>query len=384
MKKKTLLLPWIALLLIASPLAAEITWIEDYDIYFDPLEDWILLDGGSPESFSMTNSSYQVFFQSLIKKSTGDQASRIQDIESRLGATESEWVTWVWQGAEAALGSFTFETPYGLQQAYALNVLKGENSLTLLAFTQQAYFESYADDMLSVLDSLAIDSASRRQIGPLSAYLLLEPTSTSFDEETLLLELGGQPVELSFTPGALDNQLVTIEREARIIQRYVNTPYLALAWSRYYRIIYRQGYQELSALAQVWQGAAQKGLIAPEDLPQAILSWLQTFEYSRRGGLSDLYPVTQSLLQQEGDCDSLALIYATLLDHLGYRNILMVSAEYAHAMVGIDLPGDGARFPFLGTDYLVAELTDDVQLGMIVQDMADPSFWLGIDLWGQP
>jgi hypothetical protein len=56
----------------------------------------------------------------------------------------------------------------------------------------------------------------------------------------------------------------------------------------------------------------------------------------------------------------LALIYATLLDHLGYRNILMVSAEYAHAMVGVDLPGEGARFPFLGTDYLVAEFTDDV------------------------
>jgi hypothetical protein len=384
MKSKTFLFPFLTLVLFTAPLGAEITWIEDYDIYFDPLEDWILLDGGTPESFSMTNSSHQVFFQSLIKESTGDQTSRIQDIEGRLSARETEWATWTWEGLETALGSFLFETPYGLQQAYALNVLKGETSLTLLTFTQQEYFTGYADDMLSVLDSLAIGSSSRRNPGPLSVYLLLDPVSSSFDQEKLSLNVGGEPLELSFTPGALDNQLVTIEREARIIQRYVNTPYLALAWSRYYRIIYRQGYQELADLAQVWQRAAQRGLIAPEDLPQTILTWLQSFEYSRRGGLSDLYPVTQCLLEQKGDCDSLALIYSTLLDHLGYRNILMVSAEYAHAMVGVDLPGEGARFPFLGTDYLVAELTDDVGLGMIAADMADPSKWLGIDLWGEP
>jgi hypothetical protein len=85
--------------LFTAPSVQKITWIEDYDIYFDPLEDWILLDGGTPESFSMTNSSYQVFFQSLIKKSTGDQTSSIQDIEGRLSARETEWATWTWEGA---------------------------------------------------------------------------------------------------------------------------------------------------------------------------------------------------------------------------------------------------------------------------------------------
>jgi hypothetical protein len=151
-------------------------------------------------------------------------------------------------GLETALGSFTFLRLLTASSRPTPSMSSRERtSLTLLAFTQQEYFTGYADDMLSVLDSLAIGSSSRRNPDRSPVCLsTLRPCQLIFRSGEASLNVGGEPLELSFTPGALDNQLVTIEREARIIQRYVNTPYLALAWSRYYRIIYRQGYQELS------------------------------------------------------------------------------------------------------------------------------------------
>ena len=56
----------------------------------------------------------------------------------------------------------------------------------------------------------------------------------------------------------------------------------------------------------------------------------------------------------------------------------MVSLRHAHALVGVDVEGPGARFPYRERQYLVAELTDDVDIGMIAASMADPADWLGI------
>jgi hypothetical protein len=53
-------------------------------------------------------------------------------------------------------------------------------------------------------------------------------------------------------------------------------------------------------------------------------------------------------------------------------------------MAALDLAGGGARFPFADKNWLVAELTAQVNLGMIAQNMADPNQWIGIDLWGNP
>ena len=72
------------------------------------------------------------------------------------------------------------------------------------------------------------------------------------------------------------------------------------------------------------------------------------------------------------------------MEQLGVKGILMVSAPYSHAMAALDLPGSGARFPFDNTNWMVAEMTAKVNLGMIAQDMADPTQWIGVDLWGKP
>ena len=58
----------------------------------------------------------------------------------------------------------------------------------------------------------------------------------------------------------------------------------------------------------------------------------------------------------------------------------MVSDVYSHAMAAVDLAGSGARFPFGGREWLVAELTAPVTLGQIDSTMADPAGWIGVSL----
>jgi len=362
------------------PAWSEVFWIQDYDVYFDPLEDWILLEGATPEGLSLTNTTYQVYFQSIIQDPSGTLEERIQDLEKKLSVSESEWITWNWEGRTLALGDFIFPSPQGSQRAYALLVPLKEKNLTFLGFTREEYFNSYNDDLLSVINSLALGEETRRNPGPLSAYM----RELAFSQDSLDYQWSfeNKSQTHSFLPQALENQEITIEREARIMQRYEKTEYLQDAWSRYYRIIFREGYQDLAPIADFWKQVPQLGLASPEELPQLILTYLQGYEYSRRGGLSDLYPVTTSLVEKKGDCDSLALIYASILDHLGYDVILMVSQQYAHAMVGVDLPGEGARFNHNERAYMVAELTAPVDLGMIDSTMADSSHWFGLELWG--
>ena len=115
-------------------------------------------------------------------------------------------------------------------------------------------------------------------------------------------------------------------------------------------------------------------------MPVRILEWLQSAEYKRTRSLSDLMSPAVCLVEFAGDCDSLGITYAILLHHLGFDAILMASVEYAHAMVGVDIPGEGARFPFQDRQWLVAELTEEVGIGRIAQEMSDIGGWIGVKL----
>ena len=52
-------------------------------------------------------------------------------------------------------------------------------------------------------------------------------------------------------------------------------------------------------------------------------------------------------------------------------------------MAALDIPGEGARIEFEGKSYLVAELTDQVGIGLINKTMADPTQWIPIPFHGK-
>jgi hypothetical protein len=46
----------------------------------------------------------------------------------------------------------------------------------------------------------------------------------------------------------------------------------------------------------------------------------------------------------------------------------------------VDVAGGGARFSFEGKQYVVAETTEEVGLGLIERTMAYPKGWIGVSL----
>jgi len=171
-----------------------------------------------------------------------------------------------------------------------------------------------------------------------------------------------------------------VEREARILSPYgtLSRELFEAAWRRYFRVIYRDSFMRLQPLAGQIRTRLEADRVPRVDYPGEILAWLQGFDYERTGGLSDFLAPLSCVVGSAGDCDSLALTYVILLHHLDFDAIAMVSDRYAHALAAVDVPGPGARFEFEGRQWLVAELTDDVELGQIAAEMADPAWWIGV------
>ncbi|RZJ68708.1 MAG: hypothetical protein EOO50_00580 [Flavobacterium sp.] len=78
----------------------------------------------------------------------------------------------------------------------------------------------------------------------------------------------------------------------------------------------------------------------------------------------------------KGDCDTRTLLLYTILSHFGYDVILLSSDVYQHSILGVNLPGDGVTFNFIGTRYLVWETTArGIKPGIINPEMANMNYW---------
>ncbi|MDR1373631.1 MAG: hypothetical protein LBJ24_01530, partial [Treponema sp.] len=66
------------------------------------------------------------------------------------------------------------------------------------------------------------------------------------------------------------------------------------------------------------------------------------------------------------------------LDQANIPAAIMVSREYRHAMGLADLAGAGARFELGGKQWLTAETTAPVSLGLIAESFSITDNWLGI------
>lgn len=385
---RTLLLALWGLLVLGLPCSAEVIWSQTRDFYVDPPEGWSFVEDPTPEHFVMTDAGHRVILEifSQDKGAVTDLKAKAADLKTRLAAQGDEQ-TFSWNGRPAWLGDLTFKAGPVTARGWALAAEDGETWLTALAYTPEADYAKAGDVLSSALNSLALGTEGRRTPGPLSAFF----EATAITPKTAQAPLKGlsPPFTLTYSEDRDEVIQATAERESRLLAAQLGPKVsdqkaIAPAWSRFYRQIFRDLYSSLDPLAAYWRLQLARKAVTKEALPQAVLTWLQNFTYARKNGLTDLSTPWQTLKDAAGDCDSRALIYLALMDQLGYTGLLMVSAPYGHAMAALDLPGEGARFPWAGKKWLVAELTTPVNLGMIASDKADPSQWLGIDLWGQP
>lgn len=310
---------------------------------------------------------------------------------AKLGSS-GESTAYSYEGRKAVLSDLAFTVGGQAMKGYALFIggrrkasgkgAKDESDYTLLAYSPADRFADYADFVLSCLDAFSIDQAARRSPGPISQFTLEWPSAHD-KEKTVTLPSAGSTkpgsAVLPWSDEEAQQEADTIQREYRVLTIYTGADGLWQdAWARFYRMAYRESAARLDRLS------LEISRLVPADdtteVARRVLAWVQGYVYERDEKGADFEPPLVAAYEGKGDCDSRAVVAAIVLERLGIDSIIMVSHEYSHALLGVDVPGGGQRFAFNGKKYLVGETTAKVGLGMIAADQADWTKWMGIRL----
>ena len=383
-----------------SAVFSEVVYIEDTGFVLEPPVGWQVLDVNESR-WTFSDFTGEAFMQ--IKIYPGgeyDSAGELYDgVAGSIGA-EGDGDEFELYGRDAVFSIINFSAGGFDYTGYAVFADGEDFDLAILSFVTAQHIELLGDYILSALDSFALSPVYMLKPGPVSTYYLQSYGRPQRVAASTVFE--GQAVGWEVDEHAVEASQLMIEREASVLADYRPDNEAGVeAWKRYYRMIYRDSYSRLDYPASLllerlsgdddgdsdsWfsDGTDQRRPFGfrsaePVEAPQRLLSWVQGFSYRRTEG-SDLISPLAAAAYEEGDCDSRALLYIILLNHYGIDSALMVSSVYSHAMAAVDTEGTGARIDAGGKGYLVAETTDDVNIGMIASDMADPSNWIVIPL----
>ncbi len=346
---------------------------------------WEIAEAATPELVSFIDPKGVAVLQ--VFSFPGDTFEEPGEIDTfirrQLGAA-GDSAPFVFNGGDAVFADLTFASGEGGPEfrGYYAFVDREDRDYAVMSFAEVSEYEGYHDFLLTNVDSFAADEAGRLLPGPVSQFYYAYPPP---DPESRRFDFEGSVVTMELDDEEMEATQILIEREARLLTAYgverwdADADWIE-AWKRFYRVIYRDNVDRLEGLAADLEEHFRSAGVPRTDIPARLLDWLQEFEYARTGTLSDLQSPTSSLMTQTGDCDALALVYIILLHQMDFDAILMVSNQYAHALAAVDVEGAGARYEYEGTQYLVAELTVDVELGMIHQDMADPAGWIPVQM----
>lgn len=292
--------------------------------------------------------------------------------------SQGDTSTFTYAGRNAALSELSFTFGGVAERGYGLFVAgkAGEADYALLAHVAAARFDAYGEYVISCLDGFSVDRAARREPGPISQFLLPWPPDRRARATAVL---PGGPVDLPWSPEEAAQELYVAMREYRVLALYAATDELWVdAWARFYRMVYRESASRLDALTDAF--ARSLPLDDPTECARRVLAWVQGFSDERDDSPIDFVPPLAAAFERRGDCDARAVVMAIVLERLGIDCVLMISRAYSHAMVGVGVPGGGVRFAVNGREYLVAETTAPIGIGMIDAEQADFAKWLGVDV----
>jgi hypothetical protein len=362
------------LLLVPVFLSAESMYSPTWGFFLDLPEGYVYVDGDGKDRFSFTGPSEAMFDLVVYDGRYPSIRELVSDTNRRIG-NRGDVDFYSYRNRQAAIIKLTF----GSYDGWGLCVELGDGSASPPMLLALAYGPANAVELelfhISALDSIAPSSAERRYPGPVIEY--------SYPRgETKTSALGNSGVIAAVYENDAEAAQVLIEREFLILQNYSNTPFIQQAWSRYYRFVYKDSYDRVTAAAAAlvrnWGGNRTGSDEAKRAFAQRALAFVQGFNYERDLSGSDFLNLVSAVTESRGDCDSRAVLWAIILSHADIRGAFMISYHYGHAMGLADIAGAGARFESGGTRWLVAETTANVDIGLINQEASDPQYWFAV------
>ena len=367
MKRCILLLLFVPVFVFAESLYSP-TW----GFLLDLPEGYEYVDGDGVNRFSFLGPSEAVFDLVVYNGSYGNIKELVDDVNRRIG-NHGDVDFFDYRGKHAAI----IELAFGNYAGWGLCVELAASSRAPMLLALAYGFEDRNELELfhiSALDSICPSAEERYYPGPVIEYSYprgeTKPVTLAGGINALIRENDDEAAQF------------LIEREFQILQNYANTPMWKEAWIRYYRFIYRDSWDRVTnpvfAIARQFASSIAAGDGENRAFAQRALDFVQGFKYERDLDGSDFVNLVTAVTEGVGDCDSRAMLWAIILAHADIRAAMMVSRQYSHAMGLADIAGAGARFEAYGSRWLVAETTDDVDIGLIAQDVSDPAHWIGI------
>jgi len=384
--------------------AAEELYSPTWGFYLDLPEGFEYATGDGKNRFSFMDADSGVSVDIVAYAAGRYESPEVlaNDVVKRLLA-EAETALFDYRGRRAAITQLAFSSQNGPVEGWALALELGGLELAagkrpiLLAL---AYGPAPSGDdpassnseqiLFSALDSIAASPEDRLGPGPVSVFSW--PPS---ERRTVNLQVAGITTQATIDTDDAVAAKALVDREFKVLVDYNDSPKWKEAWSRFYRTIWRDAYSRLADISFAVERAISLRAVATKSpgsdgaasqrvLAEGILEWVQGFKYERDLLGSDFVDLPSTATETRGDCDSRALLMAIILQHANTDAILMVSREYGHAMAAVATEGSGARFSHGGTQWIVAETTAKVGLGMIGQNVSDPQKWLAIDFPALP
>jgi hypothetical protein len=357
------------LFIIPALLSAEPLYSPTWGFFIDLPEGYEYTEGNGSDRFSFKNPLEAVVDIAVYHNVYQNVTQLSRDIERRLG-NKGDIVPFEYGDKAAALMELSFMDYAGWGLCLELGATADGTPAFLVALAYAPADKAGMDLFhLSALDSLAPSEADRRRPGPIMEFTyprgqLQEAPIAGTDLKTLVRQYDAEAAQ------------ALIEREFALMRRYAFSPDWQEAWIRYYRAIYRDSRDRIAdavvRLERNWNDGDKRAFAT------RALNFVQGFDYERDLSGSDFVNLVSAVTEGRGDCDSRAMLWAMILRQADIPAAMMVSRDYSHAMGLADIAGSGARFEAGGVQWLVAETTDKVPVGLIREDVSNTDLWLGV------
>jgi hypothetical protein len=374
-------------LLLFTPLNAEVISSDIYGYSIDFPEGFSIADCTQDERsvlFEHTMVPVQAVIRVWPSDSTKNSADCLNSTLKKLSAS-GEVSEVRWRNRDCSLSKISVpQNVLGQEmQGWAVCIpLPSETDyLCVISYCPKDKFYDLEQFLLSIMDSIMIDRASRREAGIITTFAF--PKTSPVD---ITLNIAGQKIKTQIDKDDSQANQFVVDREFAVFKIFASTNLWKEAWQRFYRLIAKDAMGRVKKPAFDISSALFNSEADELTVAQALLTWTQGFGYERASATPDKADFTNipAVLAGSGsDCDSRSMLLMTLFKNMNIDSVMYISVEYSHAMAGVYLEGkQGQYFELDGKKYLTGETTaKDLTWGMISANMQDRSKWIPVELY---
>ncbi len=162
-----------------------------------------------------------------------------------------------------------------------------------------------------------------------------------------------------------------------------------LYWGQVYESLIKQSDGSLEFIVDSLNSVLSNNELSRNELAESIVSFVQDIPYTlitdepcpdsircvpdEAFGILSPYEFLHS---ENGDCDTRTVLLFTLLSKFKFNPLILVSREYRHSMIAVDLQGYGEYIEFQGGKYYFWETTaSGWRAGMLPPDSKNKDYW---------